>query len=222
MVKALPSWRRSRPFEDEDANEPLYCSTQSSFFLFHREKNTWSSLQVWVLLSSHKQGKILIIKSIVITISDTVRSGHIVVLPIWRGDKQTRKCNIICWVHTLLYVISEPSTWTDGKVTKKSQIWGLFTRRHQKNGRERVCRPSRYAWGKWDIWINDVLSVHRYDETPRTLSFQGGKMDFCLNNSEVPICLLGPAVLAYPGSGFMVSRHSKGNCLCSPPVGTKV
>lgn len=140
------------------------------------------------------------------------------------AGETNRQGNAILSVGSTHCSMSYPSpvTWTDGKVTKKSQIWGLFTRRHQKNGKEHVCRPSRHAWGKWDIWVNDVLSVHHYDKTPRTLSFQGGKMDFCLNNSEVPICLLGPAVLAYPGSGFMVSRHSKGNCLCSPPVGTKV
>lgn len=111
-----PLWRKRchrgsavDPLKMRMENEPLYCSTQSPFFLLHKGKNSRSSLQVWVLMSSHKQGKILIIKSIVITTSDTIHSGHIVVSQTWRGDKQTRKCNIICQPHTLLYVMSEPS-----------------------------------------------------------------------------------------------------------------
>lgn len=121
------------PLKMRMKKEPLYCSTQSSFFLFHKGKTSRSSLQVWVLMSSHKQGKILIIKSIVITISDTVHSGHIVVSPIWWGDN--RQGNAILSVGSTRCSMSylSPVTWTVGKGTKKSQIWGLFTHRHRKN-----------------------------------------------------------------------------------------
>lgn len=152
-------------------------------------------------MSSHKQGKILIIKSIVIMTSDTIHSGHRVVSPTWRGDKQIRKCNISVSPARCSMSWLSPVAWTDGKVTKKSQSWGLFTIRHQNNGRKHVCRSSRLCLRKMRYANKWCIICPSLWQNTKDTRFPRGKMDFCLNNSEVPTCLLGPAVLVYSGSG---------------------